>query len=99
MAKLKRNSRPTDINQAAHTMVYRSTEEKPKKTVKVVVVTPQPSKLDISRVMSAMGKKGGKIGGKRSLETLTLDERRTRALNAAKARWAKKKSNPTSTRG
>ena len=40
--------------------------------------------------MSAMGKKGGKIGGKRSMETMTEDERRERALKAAKARWAKR---------
>ncbi len=43
---------------------------------------------DISRVMSAMGKKGGKIGGKRSMVTLTDDQRKARALKAAKARWA-----------
>ena len=40
--------------------------------------------------MSAMGKKGGKIGGKRSLVTLTDEERKERALKAAKARWAKR---------
>jgi hypothetical protein len=39
--------------------------------------------------MSVMGRKGGKIGGKRSLETLTPDDRKERALKAAKARWAK----------
>jgi len=35
-----------------------------------------------------MGKKGGKIGGKRSMVTLTDDQRKARALKAAKARWA-----------
>jgi hypothetical protein len=91
MAKLKRNSRPSDVNQVAYVQVQRTAEEsEPPKTVGVVVKVPPPSKLDISRVMSAMGKKGGKIGGKRSLETLTAEERRERALRAAKARWAKK---------
>jgi hypothetical protein len=32
----------------------------------------------ISLVMSEMGKKGGKIGGKRSLETMTPEERTAR---------------------
>ena len=41
--------------------------------------------------MREMGAKGGKIGGKRRLETMT-DEQRTRsARKAAKARWAKTK--------
>jgi len=42
--------------------------------------------------MSEMGKKGGKIGGKRSLETMTPEERTARAkkasLAAAKKRTA-----------
>jgi hypothetical protein len=47
--------------------------------------------LSISRVMSAMGRKGGKIGGKASLITMTPEERRERALQAAKTRWANRK--------
>lgn len=45
----------------------------------------------ISQVMAEMGRKGGQIGGKRRLETMT-DAQRTRvAKKAAKARWAKAK--------
>jgi len=45
----------------------------------------------VQRVMREMGAKGGRIGGKRRLETMT-DEQRTRsARKAAKARWAKAK--------
>jgi hypothetical protein len=91
--KLKRNSRPRDINQAAFQMVKRSTAEDSDRPTEVLIIASKPrkpSKQDISRVMSAMGKKGGKIGGKRSLETLTPDERKERALKAAKARWAKR---------
>ena len=44
----------------------------------------------ISKVMREMGRKGGKIGGKRSLETMTAEERSARAkvasLAAAKKR-------------
>jgi len=44
----------------------------------------------VSLVMSEMGKRGGKIGGKRSLETMTPDERRERAIKAVQAREAKR---------
>ena len=43
----------------------------------------------ISKVMAQIGRKGGKIGGKRRMETMTPEERSERALVAAKARWAK----------
>jgi hypothetical protein len=39
----------------------------------------------ISLVMSEMGKKGGRIGGKRSLETMTPEERIARAKKASLA--------------
>lgn len=78
------SNRPADVNQAAHLMVERSTAEGPADKPR------KPSKMDISRVMSAMGKKGGKIGGKRSMETMTPEDRKWRALRAAKTRWAKR---------
>jgi hypothetical protein len=37
--------------------------------------------------MSQMGRKGGKIGGKRRLETMTDEERTAAAQKAARARW------------
>lgn len=43
----------------------------------------------ISQVMAEMGRKGGRIGGKRRLETMTDRQRSQVAKNAAKARWAK----------
>ena len=52
------------------------------------------SKKLISQVMSELGRKGGKIGGKRSLETMTAEERSARAkkasLAAAKKRTAER---------
>ena len=44
----------------------------------------------VSLVMSEMGKRGGKFGGKRSLETMTPEERRERAIKAVQAREAKR---------
>jgi hypothetical protein len=43
----------------------------------------------LSQVMAAMGRKGGKIGGKRSLETMSAVDRKKRARKAAAARWRK----------
>ena len=80
MSKLKRNS--TDVNQAAFQMVQRSTNAEPEKS--------KATKAEISRVMSAMGRKGGKRGGKRSMVTMTPEQRRDRALRAANIRWNKK---------
>jgi hypothetical protein len=42
-----------------------------------------------SQVMAEMGRKGGKIGGKRSLETMSSSDRKKRAKKAAQARWKK----------
>jgi hypothetical protein len=80
----KRISKPLrkkDVNQLAHQLVHLSTDEKGK---------PALTKNEISQVMAEMGRKGGKKGGKRRLETLTLEERREIASKAAKARWAKR---------
>jgi hypothetical protein len=43
--------------------------------------------LLISRIMAEMGRKGGRIGGKRRLVTLTGARRREIAVKAAKTRW------------
>lgn len=79
------SNRPSDVNQAAFLMVERSTAPAPTSRVRPT------SKADISRVMSAMGRKGGKIGGKRRLITMTPEERQARAFAAATARWKGKR--------
>ena len=45
----------------------------------------------VQQVMRDMGAKGGRIGGKRRLETMTDEQRRRSARKAAKARWARTK--------
>jgi len=47
----------------------------------------------VQQVMREMGAKGGRIGGKRRLETMTDEQRRRSARKAAKARWANVKKN------
>jgi hypothetical protein len=49
----------------------------------------------ISEYMASIGRKGGKIGGKRRLSTLTEKERKRIASTAAKARWRKNQKNET----
>lgn len=53
--------------------------------------TPTHPRSVISQVMAEMGRKGGQIGGKRRLETLSDRRRSQIAKNAAIARWSKKK--------
>jgi hypothetical protein len=92
MPKLKRNSRPSDINQAAFEMVRRSTSEQPAGQPSVDIAAPlKPSKDDISAVMAEMGRRGGQIGGKRRMQTMSQAQRIKIAKKAAKARWAKTK--------
>ena len=47
----------------------------------------------VQQVMRQMGAKGGKIGGKRRLETMTDEQRRRSARKAARARWSKATKN------
>ena len=51
--------------------------------------TPQPRSV-VSQVMAEMGRRGGLIGGKRRLETLSDRRRSQIAKQAAQARWGKK---------
>jgi hypothetical protein len=84
MPKRLSTSHPQDINQAAFQMVHRLTG------------TDQPAtkvtNSEISRVMAAMGRRGGRIGGKRRLTTMTPEQRRNVAQKAAQTRWAKSDS-------
>ena len=78
-----KGKRPRDPNQLAKWIVEQSTEEaKPE--------TPAPSVL--SAYMAAMGRKGGLVGGKRRLVTMTPAARKRAASKAAQARWGKKKA-------
>jgi hypothetical protein len=64
-----------DSNQIAAAVVALHTEE------------PPTNATLLSKVMAEMGRKGGLIGGKRRLETMTPQERSRVAKKAARARW------------
>ena len=85
-----RPKRPSDVNQLAQHLVRASIEM----TNTQSKTSEEPSDLEISRVMAALGRKGGKIGGKRRLETLTQEQRSRIAYEAAQARWSKQAKKP-----
>lgn len=70
----KKPTKREDANQAAFRVVSQTTEM---------------DNNTIHAVMAEMGRKGGKIGGKRRLDTMSPEERRERASHAAKVRWGK----------
>jgi hypothetical protein len=69
-------------------MVALATEEKNTEQAGV-------TRSEISRVMAEMGRKGGKIGGKKRAEGMTEGERSNAAARAARARWGTAKQHPT----
>jgi hypothetical protein len=80
MPKRKRSTENLDTVQNARRVFLEAVEST--ETVQLTVV---------QQVMREMGAKGGKIGGKRRLETMTDEQRKRSARKAAKARWAKAK--------
>ncbi|MGB8771348.1 MAG: hypothetical protein WCC92_17150 [Candidatus Korobacteraceae bacterium] len=86
-----KGKRPRDPNQLAKWIVDQSTSE---------AVVPEPETTlqarnvptDISEYMAKIGRKGGQIGGKRRLKTMTKAERSKIAASAARARWTRTKT-------
>ena len=84
MPKPVKKKRSTDENEVAFQLVQRSTQEPEPSTP----ATPQT----LSEYFAQIGSKGGKIGGKRRLKTMTPEERRNVAKKAAKARWKRSRA-------
>ena len=82
----KRTSKHLDAVQNARRVVLESIGE-----IDAAPESPKPTRSVISQVMAEMGRKGGLIGGKRRLETLSDRRRSQIAKQAAQARWGKKK--------
>lgn len=85
-----KGKRPRDPNQLAKWIVDTSTSEASETSPSSAALPSLPAPASISAYMSAMGRKGGQIGGKRRLVTMTPAQRRKAAAKAAKARWSKK---------
>jgi len=71
-----------DVNQLAHHLVKMTTE-----SVEPERVAPDPSDAEISRVMAALGRRGGKVGGRARADSMTAARRKEIAAKAARARW------------
>ena len=77
--RLSKRKPARDINEMAFETVRVSTQD----AGEVIPIS------DISRVMSEMGRRGGKIGGKRRAERMTPQQRSDASSRAARARWGK----------
>ncbi|HTS77511.1 MAG TPA: hypothetical protein VMG40_14965 [Bryobacteraceae bacterium] len=86
MATKRGKKRPTDVNRLAHMLGKQSTEN---------IAFPGQGPVsddEVSRVMAALGRRGGKIGGKVRAERLDPEQRRKIARDAAKKRWSAAKN-------
>lgn len=79
--KPKRPDHGFDVAQNARRVVLEAVGESEEVTVSMNLV---------SQVMAAMGRKGGRIGGKRRLHTLTPERRSEIGKLAAEKRWSRK---------
>ena len=73
----KRSRKPADLNRLAASIVDEATSDE----------SPADDGKDPAAV--ALGRKGGKKGGKARAERMTAEERRHAAKKAAAARWKK----------
>ena len=83
-----KGKRPRDPNQLAKWIVDHSTSDTPE--TQEVQPPEAAAPVDLSTYMAAIGRKGGQIGGKRRLKTMTKAERSKVAARAARARWKKR---------
>jgi hypothetical protein len=74
-----KGKRPRDPNQLAKWIVDQSTNDTPE-----APAPPAAAPVNLSEYMAAIGRKGGQIGGKRRLKTMTKAERSKVAAKAAR---------------
>ncbi len=74
------------LNQFAAWTVAVSKPKFPRQKLKSPKLTGSAAPKSISECMAAIGRKGGQIGGKRRLKTMTKAQRSKVAAKAAKAR-------------
>jgi len=81
-----KGKRPRDPNQLAAWTVAVSTGQVPAPEPARPKITTPASATNISEYMAAIGRKGGQIGGKRRLKTMTKAQRSRVAAKAANVR-------------
>ena len=87
---------PRDLNQLAKWIVDRSTGETPEPEHALNPAASSSSTIPphLSEYMAAIGRKGGQIGGKHRLKTMTKEQRKKIAAKAARARWKNNQASP-----
>lgn len=85
--RLSKPKRSTDPNVAAFQIVN-------KLAGRTVEQEAKPTRSEISRIMAAMGRKGGKKSAKARMDKISPHERSRIALKAAQARWANRTKQP-----
>ncbi len=78
--------RPRDLNQRAASTVARATGEIPEDAPEIVQA-PEPTPEERHAAAVALGRLGGRKGGKARADKLTPEQRSESARKAAKARW------------
>jgi hypothetical protein len=81
-----KGKRPRDPNQLAKWIVDQSTSD----AAQPESIPTPAAPVTLSEYMAAIGRKGGQIGGKRRLKTMTKAERSKIAAKAARVRWKKR---------
>jgi hypothetical protein len=79
----QRRKAPSDFNVNAARIVAITTGQPLPKPSK----PPKPAKAKKNPHAVALGRRGGKVGGKARAEALTPEERHSIAVKAARARW------------
>jgi len=86
-----KGKRPRDPNQLAAWTVAVSTGQIPAPEAVPPKIAKPATPANISEYMAAIGRKGGQIGGKRRLKTMTKAQRSKVAAKAANTRWKRVK--------
>lgn len=81
----KRSSKPRDVNSLARSIVDEATGEK----VPLVPEKEPTPDSDKDPAAVALGRRGGRKGGKARAEKMTPEQRSEAARRAAQARWKK----------
>jgi hypothetical protein len=84
---ISKGKSPRDPNPLTAETIAVSTDLVPVQEREAPITNTTPA--TISEYLASIGRKGGQIGGKRRLKTMTKEQRRKIATKAAKARWKK----------
>lgn len=86
----KQQKRPRDVNQRAASTVARAIHQDPEEAEEENNPLPEPTPEERHNAAVALGRLGGRKGGKARAAKLTPEERKEIARKAAQARWSRR---------